>query len=71
MHSPQGILVLPSPTDRKITGVTKNLRELFDLDPLISTDLVIKKFKTSTKLAKGIKDGKILIGNIEYKFERK
>ena len=22
MHSPQGILVLPSPTDRKITGVT-------------------------------------------------
>ena len=29
MHSPQGILVLPSPTDRKITGVTQNLRELF------------------------------------------
>ena len=26
---------------------------------------------SSTKLAKGIKDGKILIGNIEYKFERK
>ena len=46
MHSPQGILVLPSPTDRKITGVTQNLRELFDLDPIIGTDLVIKKFKT-------------------------
>ena len=45
MHSPQGILVLPSPTDRKITGVTQNLRELFDLDPIIGTDLVIKKFK--------------------------
>ena len=42
MRSPQGILVLPSPTDRKITGVTQNLRELFDLDPIISTDLVIK-----------------------------
>ena len=26
---------------------------------------------SSTKLAKGIKNGKILIGNIEYKFERK
>ena len=26
---------------------------------------------SSTKLAMGIKDGKILIGNIEYKFERK
>ena len=26
---------------------------------------------SSTKLARGIKDGKILIGNIEYKFERK
>ena len=46
MHSPQGILVLPSPTDRKITGVTQNLRELFDLDPIIGTDLVIKKFET-------------------------
>ena len=46
MHSPQGILVLPSPADRKITGVTQNLRELFDLDPIIGTDLVIKKFKT-------------------------
>ena len=46
MHSPQGILVLPSPTDRKITGVTQNLRELFGLDPIIGTDLVIKKFKT-------------------------
>ena len=46
MYSPQGILVLPSPTDRKITGVTQNLRELFDLDPIIGTDLVIKKFKT-------------------------
>ena len=39
MHSPQGILVLPSPTDRKITGVTPNLLELFDLDPIISTGL--------------------------------
>ena len=26
---------------------------------------------SSTKLAMGIKNGKILIGNIEYKFERK
>ena len=26
---------------------------------------------SSTKLARGIKNGKILIGNIEYKFERK
>ena len=46
MHSPQGILFFPSPTDRKITGVTQNLRELFGLDPIIGTDLVIKKFKT-------------------------
>ena len=46
MHSPQGILVLPSPTDRKITGVTQNLRKLFSLDPIIGTDLVIKKFET-------------------------
>ena len=46
MHSPQGILVLPSPADTKITGVTQNLRELFSLDPIIGTDLVIKKFKT-------------------------
>ena len=43
MHSPQGIqLFSPSPTDRKITGVTQNLR-LFTLDPIIGTDLVIKK----------------------------
>ena len=45
IYTPQGILVLPSPTDRKITGVTQNLRELFSLDPIISNDLVIKKFK--------------------------
>ena len=46
MHTPQGILVLSRPTNKKITGVTQNLRELFDLDPIIGTDLVIKKFKT-------------------------
>ena len=46
INSPQGILVLPGPADRKITGVTQNLRELFGLDPIIGTDLVIKKFKT-------------------------
>ena len=46
IYTPQGILVFPSPNNRKITGVTQNLRELFDLDPIISTDLVIKKFKT-------------------------
>ena len=46
IHSPQGILVLPGPADRKITGVTQNLRELFSLDPIIGDDLVIKKFKT-------------------------
>ena len=46
INSPQGILVLPGPADRKITGVTQNLRELFGLDPIIGADLVIKKFKT-------------------------
>ena len=46
MHSPQGILVLPSPADKKITGVSQNPRELFGLDPIIGADLVIKKFKT-------------------------
>ena len=46
MHSPQGILVLPNPENKKITGITPNLRELFDVDPIIGTDLVIKKLKT-------------------------
>ena len=46
MHSPQGILVLPSPDNKKITGIPQNLRELFSLDPIIGDDLVIKKFKT-------------------------
>ena len=41
MRSPQGILVLPGPADKRITGVTQNLRELFSLDPIIGTDLVI------------------------------
>ena len=46
INSPQGILVLPGLADRKNTGVTQNLRELFGLDPIIGADLVIKKFKT-------------------------
>ena len=46
IHTPQGILVFPSPSNRTITGVTQNLRELFGLDPIIGTDLVIKKFTT-------------------------
>ena len=45
-HTPQGILVFPSPSNRTITGVTQNLRELLDLDPIIGPDLVIKKFTT-------------------------
>ena len=45
MHSPQGILVLPNPENKKITGITPNLRELFGIDPRIGADLTIKKFK--------------------------
>ena len=47
MHTPQGLLVLPSPAGTAITGISQNLLELFDtVHPGIDADLVIKKFKT-------------------------
>ena len=47
MHLPQGIIVLSITENKTITGITPNLRELFDVvNPRIGADLVIKKFKT-------------------------
>ena len=45
-NSPQGILVLPNLENKTITGITPNLLELFDVNPRIGADYVIKKFKT-------------------------
>ena len=60
------------------TGATpKSRRYIFSNSPEESFEFATRKDAmdglniSSTKLAKGIKDGKILIGNIEYKFERK
>ena len=67
---------------RKVLGLTtgatpKSRRYIFSNSPEESFEFATRKDAmdglniSSTKLAKGIKDGKILIGNIEYKFERK
>ena len=60
------------------TGATpRSRRYIFSNSPEESFEFATRKDAmdglniSSTKLAKGIKDGKILIGNIEYKFERK
>ena len=45
-NSPQGILALPNLENKTITGITPNFLELFDVNPRIGADLVIKKFKT-------------------------
>ena len=48
LNSPRGILVLPNPKNKTVTTISQNLLELFDVvHPKISTDLTIKKFKTS------------------------
>ena len=47
INSPRGILVLPNPENKNITGISQNLQKLFYVvNPKIGTDLVIKKFKT-------------------------
>ena len=46
INSPRGILVLPNPENKTITGISQNLQKLFDVNPKIDADLVIKKFKT-------------------------
>ena len=47
INSPRGILVLPIQENKTVTTISQNLLELFDTaHPGISTDLVIKKFKT-------------------------
>ena len=45
-NSPQGILVLPNKGEKNLIRLTSNLRELFDVNPRIGVDYVIKKFKT-------------------------
>ena len=67
---------------RKELGLTTEIKPrsksyIFSKSPEESFEFATRKDAmdgmdiSSTKLAKGIKDGKILIGNIEYKFERK
>ena len=46
IKSPQGILVLPNTENKYLIRITPNLLELFDVNPRIGADLVIKKFKT-------------------------
>ena len=46
INSPQGILVLPNLENKTIGRITPNLLELFDVNPRIGADYVIKKFKT-------------------------
>ena len=46
INSPRGILVLPNVQNKTIAGINSNLLELFDVNPKIGADLVIKKFKT-------------------------
>ena len=46
INSPWGILVLPNVQNKTITGITPNLQKLFDVNPTIDADYVIKKFKT-------------------------
>ena len=46
INSPRGILVLPNMQNKTITGISSNLQKLFDVNPTIDADYVIKKFKT-------------------------
>ena len=46
IKSPQGILILPNTKNKYLIKITPNLLELFDVNPKINADLVIKKFKT-------------------------
>ena len=46
IKSPQGILFLPNTGEKNLIRITPNLLELFDVNPRIGADLVIKKFKT-------------------------
>ena len=45
-NSPQGILVLPNTGEKNLIRITPNLLELFDVNPRIGADYMIKKFKT-------------------------
>ena len=67
---------------KKALGLTtenkpRSRRYIFSNSPEESFEFATRKDAmdgmnvSSTKLARGIEDGKILIGNIEYKFERK
>ena len=46
INSPRGILVLPNTETKEISVITPNLLELFDINPGLRDDFVIKKFKT-------------------------
>ena len=46
INSPRGILVLPNTGTKEISVITPNLLELFDINPGLYDDVVIKKFKT-------------------------
>ena len=46
INSPQGILVLPNTGEKNLIRITPNLLELFDVNPGIGADIVIKKLKT-------------------------
>ena len=46
INSPRGVLFLPNTKNKYLIKITPNLLELFDVNPRIGADLVIKKFKT-------------------------
>ena len=46
INSPRGILVLPNTETKPIELIKPNLLTLFDINPGIHDDIVIKKFKT-------------------------
>ena len=46
INSPRGILVLPNMQNKTITGISSNLQKLFDVNPTIDAEYVIKKLKT-------------------------
>ena len=46
IKSPQGILFLPNTKNKYLIRIIPNLLKLFDVNPRIGADLVIKKFKT-------------------------
>ena len=46
INSPQGIIVLPNTGEKNLIRITTNLLELFDVNPGIGADIVIKKLKT-------------------------